>query len=240
MRPKFTYNYSPNFSTRKRNPKNIKFIVIHYTGMKSEIEAIKRLSDVNSKVSCHYFIKKSGDLVLMVPENYIAWHAGKSGWGRYCSINKCSIGIEIQNPGHNNNYSNFSLNQIKTVIQLCKLLKEKYKIKKQNFVGHSDISYERKQDPGEKFPWKLLAQNRISIWHNLKDKELKKLRGVHTSKSERIVFIKNLRKIGYKINHKQKNFKKLFRTFQMRFRNSVVNGLVDKECLIISKTLANI
>ena len=108
MKPNLTYNYSPNFSTRKRNPKNIKFIVVHYTGMKSEIEAIKRLSDVNSKVSCHYFIKKSGDLVLMVPENYIAWHAGKSDWGRYCSLNKYSIGIEIQNPGHNNNYINFS------------------------------------------------------------------------------------------------------------------------------------
>ena len=142
--------------------------------MKSEIEAIKRLSDVNSKVSCHYFIKKSGGLVLMVPEKYIAWHAGKSNWGRYCSLNKYSIGIEIQNPGHNNNYSNFSSNQIKTVIKLCKFLKKKYKIKKQNFVGHSDISYERKQDPAEKFPWKLHAQNHISIWHNLKDHELKK------------------------------------------------------------------
>ena len=238
--PNLTYNYSPNFSTRKRNLKNIKFIVIHYTGMKSEIEAIKRLSDVNSKVSCHYFVKKSGDLVLMVSEKYIAWHAGKSNWGRYCSLNKYSIGIEIQNPGHNNNYSNFSSNQIKTVIKLCKFLKRKYKIKRQNFVGHSDISYERKQDPGEKFPWKLLAQNHISIWYNIKDKELKKLRGINTSKLEKMEFVKNLRAIGYKINLNQKNYKKLFRAFQMRFRNSIVNGLVDKECLIISKTLANI
>ena len=240
MKPNLTYNYSPNFSTRRRNPKNIKFIVIHYTGMKSEIEAIKRLSDVNSKVSCHYFVKKSGDLVLMVSEKYIAWHAGKSNWGRYCSLNKYSIGIEIQNPGHNNNYSNFSSNQIKTVIKLCKFLKRKYKIKSQNFVGHSDISYERKQDPGEKFPWKLLAQNHISIWYNIKDKELKKLRGINTSKLEKMEFVKNLRAIGYKINLNQKNYKKLFRAFQMRFRNSIVNGLVDKECLIISKTLANI
>ena len=208
--------------------------------MKSEIEAIKRLSDVNSKVSCHYFVKKSGDLVLMVPEKYIAWHAGKSNWGRYCSLNKYSIGIEIQNPGHNNNYSNFSSNQIKTVIKLCKFLKRKYKIKRQNFVGHSDISYERKQDPGEKFPWKLLAQNHISIWYNIKDKELKKLRGINTSRLEKMEFVKNLRAIGYKINLNQKNYKKLFRAFQMRFRNSIVNGLVDKECLIISKTLANI
>ena len=239
MKPDLTYNYSPNFSTKRRNPKNIKFIVIHYTGMKSEIEAIKRLSDVNSKVSCHYFIKKSGDLILMVPENYIAWHAGESNWGRYCSLNKYSIGIEIQNPGHDNNYSNFSSNQIKTVIKLCKFLKRKYKIKSRNFVGHSDISYARKQDPGEKFPWKLLAQNHISIWHNLKDKELKKLRGVNTSRLEKMEFVNNLRKIGYKINLNRKNYDKLFRTFQMRFRSSIVNGLIDKECLFISKKLVN-
>ena len=137
-------------------------------------------------------------------------------------------------------YSNFSSNQIKTVIKLCKFLKRKYKIKSQNFVGHSDISYERKQDPGEKFPWKLLAQNHISIWYNIKDKELKKLRGINTSRLEKMEFVKNLRAIGYKINLNQKNYKKLFRAFQMRFRNSIVNGLVDKECLIIAKTLANI
>ena len=86
--------------------------------------------------------------------------------------------------------------------------------KRQNFVGHSDISYVRKQDPGEKFPWKLLAQNHISIWHNLKDKELKKLRGVNTSRSEKMEFVNNLKKIGYKINLNQKNYNKLFRTFQ--------------------------
>ena len=60
MNLKKTFNYSPNFDLKKRSPKKIKFLVIHYTGMKSDNEAIKRLTNPNSKVSCHYFVKKNG------------------------------------------------------------------------------------------------------------------------------------------------------------------------------------
>ena len=144
MLPYNTTFYSPNFSTYKRNQKNIKFLILHYTGMKSESQAIKRLTDYNSKVSCHYFIKKSGKIILMVPDGYIAWHAGKSKWKKINSLNKFSIGIEIHNGGHKYNYPNFTKKQILSVIKLCKNLKNKYKIKKQNILGHSDISYNRK------------------------------------------------------------------------------------------------
>ena len=97
MLGKITLNYSPNFSTNKRNKKNIKLLIFHYTGMKNENKAISRLTDVNSKVSSHYFIKKNGQTILLVPELYVAWHAGKSYWKKQKSLNKSSIGIEIQN-----------------------------------------------------------------------------------------------------------------------------------------------
>ena len=58
MRLKLSNNYSPNFTIPKRKIKMIKFIVIHYTGMKSENAAIKRLCDESKSVSAHYFIKK--------------------------------------------------------------------------------------------------------------------------------------------------------------------------------------
>ena len=90
-------NYSPNFSTTRRNLKKIKYIVYHYTGMRSESKAIKRLTDDRAKVSCHYFIKKNGQIILMVHVLYEAWHAGKSRWKRHKSINNYSIGIEISN-----------------------------------------------------------------------------------------------------------------------------------------------
>ena len=107
-----------------RNKKNIKYIVFHYTGMSSESKAINRLTDVKSKVSCHYFIKKNGEIILMVPESYIAWHSGKSNWRKYRSINKHSIGIEIHNEGHDYNYPNFKKEQINSTLRLCYFLKK--------------------------------------------------------------------------------------------------------------------
>ena len=107
-----TKNYSINFNPQKRRKKFIKFIIIHYTGMKSENSAIQKLTKIDSKVSCHYFITNSGKVINMVPDLYVAWHAGKSSWGKYNLLNKYSIGIEINNPGHQYGYKDFKLNQI--------------------------------------------------------------------------------------------------------------------------------
>ena len=106
-----TLNYSPNFNINKRKPKNIKFIIFHYTGMKKEIDALNLLIDQKSKVSCHYFIKKNGEILNLVPDLYISWHAGVSSWKRFKSINNNSIGIEISNPGHDFKYKKFSTKQ---------------------------------------------------------------------------------------------------------------------------------
>ena len=96
---------------KKRKLKQIKFIIFHYTGMKNEKDAIKRLTDFKSNVSSHYFIKYNGEIITLVPELYKSWHAGISSWQKYKSINKYSIGIEISNPGHNNKYKKFSKNK---------------------------------------------------------------------------------------------------------------------------------
>ena len=86
-----TQNYSPNFNAKKRQPKNIKFIIFHYTGMKKEIDAINMLTNPKSKVSCHYLIKKNGEILTLVPDLYISWHAGVSAWENYNSINSNSF-----------------------------------------------------------------------------------------------------------------------------------------------------
>ena len=103
---KKTFNLSPNHSKKARHKKNIKFIIIHYTGMQSTIESIKRLKNPNTKVSCHYLIDKKGMIIQMVPDKFIAWHAGKSKWGKE-NLNKNSIGIELQNKGHQHGYRKF-------------------------------------------------------------------------------------------------------------------------------------
>ena len=231
-------NYSPNFSTSSRNINKIKYIIFHYTGMRSENEAINRLLNVKSKVSCHYFIKKNGKIILMVPANYEAWHAGKSNWKNDKSLNKNSIGIEISNKGHDHGYEKFSNNQILSLIKLVKFLIKKYKINKKNILGHSDISTERKKDPGEKFPWQFLSKKGIGIWHNIEQTNLKKLRREKITVSERSKGIKLLKNIGY-FNNKliDKKHTKLIKSFQRRFRQELVDGIMDLECLIIAEKL---
>ena len=164
---------SLNFDKKKRLNRQIKLIVFHYTGMQSKVEALKKLCNSKSKVSCHYFIDEIGNIVRIVPEKFSAWHAGKSSWKNFKFLNKFSIGIELVNPGHDFGYRKFSKKQIYSLKKISKKIIAKYNIIDSNIVGHSDISPLRKKDPGEKFPWKELANSKIGIWHKLKTKELK-------------------------------------------------------------------
>ena len=230
--------YSANFSKKLRKNSDIKLIVIHYTGMQSRIESIKRLLSPKHKVSTHYLIDRKGQILKMVDDNKIAWHAGKSKWKNYINLNKYSIGIELVNKGHEFGYEKFTISQVNKLIQLCKNLKNKYKIKNSNIVGHSDIAPLRKQDPGEKFPWQKLQKKKIGIWYkklqskslNLNDKKVKKL------------FFSNLFKIGYRYFNKNRRSKKdifLIEAFQRRFLPNKVTGKIDEKTLKISSFLAN-
>ena len=239
---KTTLNYSPNFNPKKRTSKEIKFIIFHYTGMKNESNALKRLTDIQSEVSCHYFIKNNGEIIKMVPDLYIAWHAGESSWKNYKSLNQNSIGIEITNPGHEYGYKNFTKKQITALLKLSKFLIKKYKINAKNILGHSDVAPERKKDPGEKFPWEYLAKKKIGLWHTIKKQELIKNRKIKTTKIDKDLFISNLFKIGYQ-KKKPKNLSKnkyldyIIKAFQRRNRQGLIDGKIDQECLIISQNL---
>ena len=237
---KITTNYSPNFNTTKRQKKNIKYIIIHYTGMKNELSALDKLTDLKSKVSAHYFIKKNGKIINLVPDLYEAWHAGKSNWKNIQSLNQYSIGIEIQNSGHENFYEKFPNKQMNSVKKLLRFLTKKYRINRKNVLGHSDIAPDRKKDPGEKFPWRELAKVKLAYWHHLNEKELIKYRLKKINSLEKKKFFINLYKIGYtKIQPKSFNNNKmlLVKAFQRRFRQGLVNGISDQECLILSKNL---
>ena len=235
-------NYSSNFDTKKRKSKAIRFIIFHYTGMRKETDAIDRLISNKSKVSCHYFVRKNGEILNLVPDLYVAWHAGVSSWKNYKFLNKNSIGIEISNQGHEYTYKNFNEKQINSFLKLTKFIIKKYKIKSKFILGHSDISPDRKKDPGEKFPWKFLSKKKIGHWHNLNHKILLKERNQKISRSDKNIFIKNLYKIGYAKNPRINNLKYsriLTVAFQRRFRQNLINGIIDKECLLISQNLTN-
>jgi N-acetylmuramoyl-L-alanine amidase len=243
MNINITLNYSPNFNPKKRKVRQIKFIIFHYTGMRTESESINRLTNIKSEVSSHYLIKNNGEILMMVPDLYIAWHAGRSYWKNFKSLNKNSIGIEISNPGHNFRYKKFSKKQIQSILKISKFLIRKYKIKKKNILGHSDIAPNRKKDPGEKFPWEFFSKHKIGLWHNLSTKMLKENRQKKINILSKKNFYNNLSKIGYLIKNpkeikKDKYLNLVTKAFQRRFRQELINGEIDQECLLISQNLA--
>ena len=111
---------------------------------------------------------------------------------KFKNLNYYSLGIELVNKGHEFGYQNFSDKQIKSLIKLCKILKKKYKIKKENCLGHSDIAPLRKIDPGEYFPWKKLSVHNIGKWY------AKRHIKFELKDNTQNIFFKNLRKIGYR------------------------------------------
>ena len=224
--------YSPNFSNKARSNKKITSIIIHYTGMQSERESLKRLVSLKSKVSCHYLISRSGKIFRIVKDHHIAWHAGKSMWGKYKNLNKNSIGIELVNKGHKYGYQSFTKIQIKKLIYLCKSLKRKYRIKNKLILGHSDIAPLRKIDPGEKFPWHYLSSKKIGFYP-----AIKKERNRSKKKQNIREFFKNLQNIGYRYL-KKKFKKKIIKNFQRRYRQNRVDGVLDSETLKISEILS--
>ena len=235
---KIKRNLSPNYTVKTRQKNKIKFVIIHYTGMQSEIASIKRLKNSKAKVSCHYLINRKGEITQMVKENKVAWHAGKSKWRNFNNLNDSSIGIELVNKGHEFGYQNFSKNQITSLISLCKFLKKRYMIKKENFLGHSDIAPLRKLDPGEKFPWKRLSKYDLGKWHGGSMNKEK----IINDKKNKNLFFKNLFKIGYryfKVNKRTKDDRLIIRSFQQHYLPQRVSGKIDQKTLIISHFLAN-
>ena len=230
-------NKSLNFSKKPRSLRTIRYLIIHYSGMQSGRVSMDRLKNPKSNVSCHYFIQRNGNIYSMVEDNKIAWHAGKSKWKNLNNLNKYSIGIEIQNKGHFISYQNYPKKQISSLIRLIKILMKKYKIKKKNILGHSDIAPLRKLDPGEKFPWHFLSKKGVAIWY-----VKSKLKTYDNDfKNRRKIFFRNIHKIGYRffsLSKKSYKDRKIIIAFQRRFLPEEVNGKITKKTVKISQILA--
>jgi N-acetylmuramoyl-L-alanine amidase len=152
---------SPNFDARTGPPD---ILVLHYTGMKTGPEALDRLRDPEAKVSSHYVVEEDGRVFRLVPEERRAWHAGVSFWKGERNINGVSIGVEIVNPGHEFGYRPFPDAQIAAVIDLISDIRTRWTISDDRIVGHADVAPGRKDDPGELFPWKRIAEAGHGLW----------------------------------------------------------------------------
>jgi len=214
---------SPNHDARAEGP--IDILVTHYTGMRTAEEALARLCDPEAKVSAHYTVDRDGTVYVHVPEGRRARHAGASYWAGVRDVNSRSIGIEIVNPGHEFGYVPFAEPQITAVIDLSReILGRHPAISPSRVVGHSDVAPNRKQDPGELFPWDRLARAGIGLWPD----ETKAGPITHLGEG---AFGDNLRRYGYGTPPEVDwPLADAVAAFQRHFRPSCVNGIPDAEC----------
>ena len=230
---------SPNYIHCNKR-RNIHSVIIHYTGMRSLQSAVERLLSKKYEVSSHYLISRTGKIIQLVKDNNIAWHAGISNWFKFKNLNNNSIGIELENKGHQYGYQAFPNKQIVQLIKILKILKRKFKIKNINITGHSDIAPNRKIDPGEKFPWKKLYKNDLAIWYSLDEQFIKNFRLKKLININKKNMLRMIKKLGYtRVLTADSLDKDFIKAFQRRYRQDLINGIFDQECYLILNNLQN-
>jgi N-acetylmuramoyl-L-alanine amidase len=219
---------SPNFDAREGSPVDV--VVLHYTGMPEEDAALARLCDPEAKVSSHYVVRESGEIVQLVAEDRRAWHAGVSRWRDWSGLNARSIGIEIANPGHDGGCSPFPDVQIDAVIALCRDIATRWPVPRDQVLAHSDIAPLRKQDPGEWFPWARLASAGVGLWV---DPVPLSGGGCEADPREFDAFIEALADYGYGVAPSDPLELKqaVIAAFQRHFRPARIDGQTDRSSI---------
>ena len=223
---------SPNFDARRGPPD---MLVLHYTGMQSADAAVARLCDPEAKVSAHYVVDEDGAVLRLVPEERRAWHAGRGVWLGETDCNAASIGVEIVNPGHEFGYRDFPEAQIASVISLVSDIRTRWTVPDARIIGHSDLAPDRKQDPGELFPWKRLASVGHGLWFEPAPERIAALGaplGVGDEGLGVIVLRAGLHRLGYGLQQGgdyDDETRLTVEAFQRHWRPSRVDGIADGE-----------
>jgi N-acetylmuramoyl-L-alanine amidase len=231
---------SPNHDARAEG-EPVDILLLHYTGMVSADEAVARLCDPASKVSCHYLVHEDGRIVQMVPEARRAWHAGLAVWEDETDINSRSVGIEIANPGHEYGYRDFPDAQIEAVIRLGLDITARHSIPRNRVLGHSDVAPRRKDDPGEKFPWDRLATQKLGHWQKPAPLTTQGFSFQEGDDGEPVEELQSLFSIyGYGIEISGQfdaQTKAVATAFQRHFRQEKVDGVVDPSTIATMRRL---
>ena len=224
---------SPNFGPRAEG-KRVEILLLHYTGMMEAHRALKWLCDPESSVSAHYFVFEDGRAVQLVDERDRAWHAGKSSWAGETDVNSRSIGVEIANPGHQFGYVAFPDGQIEALIALCRDIVARQEIVPEKVLGHSDVSPDRKDDPGELFPWRRLYEAGVGLWVPPAPIEDGPWLTSSVSGEKVETLQRGLRKYGYNIAVNGRfdfETEAVVRAFQRHFRPDLVDGIADRSTI---------
>ena len=207
-----------NYSFRKKN-KTVKYLIIHYTGMIDFYSAYRKLNDLKSEVSCHYLISREGKIYNLLCPKFKGWHAGISEWKNVKNLNDYSIGIELENKGHEHGYKNFTDSQYYKLKKLIKFLKSNFFIQDKDIIFHSDIAPNRKKDPGEKFIIKKLGIERFNF-HKRKNLSIDGLLKLYGFSQNYIKFYKPecIKAVKRSLNYKNID-SSISKTFINKFNN---------------------
>lgn len=222
---------SPNFNSRDGHA--VDMLVLHYTGMKSGANALDRMCDPTAEVSAHYMVEEDGRIFQLVDEGMRAWHAGKSFWRGNNNINQRSIGIEMVNPGHEYGYRPFPEVQMQSVIWLCKAILSRHAIPARNVVGHSDVAPARKEDPGELFDWKRLAEQGIGLFPSSFGTTFANAKDVSAgsqANGERFCADTDLSRKMTIYGYDTTNLPAAITAFQRHFCPHLLDGVCEEEC----------
>lgn len=251
---------SPNFDARAGE---VDLVVLHYTGMASLEDALARLTDPAplagrypgpwqdpslppdtplGRVSAHYVVGADGTIFALVDEKDRAWHAGQSFWAGREGVNHTSIGIEIENGGHDFGLPGFPDAQIDAVIALVRDICERHRLGPHQVVGHSDVAPGRKLDPGERFPWARLAEAGVALWPLKPTADTGGIIAREGEEGEPVGWLQeNLSEIGYGLASSgifDAHTRAVLEAFQRRFRPSKVDGVLDYQCDLIAADIA--
>ena len=219
---------SPNHGDRKGRTPDC--IVLHYTGMPTAEGALAQLCNPAAEVSSHYFVFEDGRILQLVPESRRAWHAGRSSWFAETDMNSASIGIEIVNPGHDGGLPPFPDVQIEAVIALCRDILTRHAIPAERILAHSDIAPGRKVDPGERFPWKLLAEKGVGLWREPAPDMPGPILGFGATGAAVSALQRALAALGYGLEETglyDARTKTVVEAFQRRWRPQRIDGVAD-------------
>ena len=234
---------SANFNERLHP---LDMLVLHYTGMKDGPAALARMQeDKEPRVSAHYMVEEDGRVFVLVPEEKRAWQAGRSWWRGDEDLNSRSIGIEIVNPGHEWGYRPFPEPQIAAVMELCQGILSRWPIPQNRIVAHSDIAPDRKEDPGEFFPWKRFSEAGIGLWPQPARPEPWMMHGASLGDAGMTVegFQRDLAAIGYKIavtGTYDEATAAVVRAFQRRWRPERITGEGDTATIVLAHSVAEL
>ncbi|WP_332846128.1 N-acetylmuramoyl-L-alanine amidase [Pseudomonas lactucae] len=237
----------PALGFNERNGEPVRQLIVHYTAapFASSLRTLTR-----DGVSAHYLLPDPHEpgyrvagydelrAFRLVDEDKRAWHAGVSQWGGRDNLNSRSIGIELVNLARDDGgvftFPAYPEEQIDVLIALLRDILGRYpQIGPTDILGHSDVAYGRKSDPGPRLPWRCLFEAGIGAWFDDSTRAMYQRRFCLGLPPE-VEVERAFQRYGYAPAKNRQGFERRTRAFQMHFRARDYRGVLDAEtCAIL-------